>query len=86
MRSKLILGAPSYLGTPGEIIGRSARGVVVKTGDAALEICEVAAVVGGHLTVPQLPDYRVGNRFFASVAEADLAELKRRVPLRERSV
>lgn len=77
-RSKLLRGAPTYLGTPGEVIGRSDTGVVVKTGDTYLEICELAPVdAQGGLGEPHVPSYRIGCRFVATSHEHHLSELRR---------
>ncbi len=81
-RSRLIAGAPSYIGTPGEVIGRSRSGIVVKTGDSALEILTAAAVnEDGTLAPVQVPSYRVGSRFFPTAADYELEALKRRSAL-----
>jgi len=78
LRSRLVPGAPSYYGTPGEVIGVNARGVVVKTGDAYLEVHEVAQVAGdGSLGEVKRPRYRVGSRFHPSVTEYRLAKMQR---------
>ena len=77
-RSKLVPSAPSYLGTPGEVIGRSGSGVVVKTGDTCLEICELAPVdAEGGLGELRVPSYRIGRRFVATPYEHHLSELRR---------
>ena len=80
LRSQLVSGAPSYYGTPGEVIGVGARGVVVKTGDAYLEIHEVAQVsYDGSLGEVKRPRYRVGSRFYPAVTEYQVAVLKRKL-------
>jgi methionyl-tRNA formyltransferase len=45
---------PSYLATPGEVVGRRDDGVIVKTGDSTLLILE-AGVPGGQGGVPGWP-------------------------------
>lgn len=79
-RSALIPGAPSYLGTPGEVVGRSEAGIVVKTGDATLMILEVATIdASGLLGECRSPRYRVGTRFLPTPADVQLADLRRRL-------
>ncbi len=46
LRAEMIEGAPSYLGTPGEVVGADGRGVVVKTGNSTLRLTEVRAADG----------------------------------------
>ena len=78
LRSRLIPGAPAYYGTPGEVIGINARGVVVKTGDTCLEVYEVAHVAqDGTLEVPERPRYRVGSRFYPMVSDYRLSAIQR---------
>ena len=78
LRSQLVPGVPAYYGTPGEVIGVNARGVVVKTGDTYLEIHEVAHVAqDGTLVAPKRPRYRVSSRFYPTVNEYRLSVLQR---------
>ncbi|WP_135081385.1 methionyl-tRNA formyltransferase [Terasakiella sp. SH-1] len=51
VRTRLILGVPSYMGTPGEIIGKNNEGVIIKTGDTTLQILEYA-----HINKQQQPE------------------------------
>jgi len=50
----LINGAPTYVGTPGEIVGRNDKGNVIKTGDSTLLLAGIDGVI------PKLP---IGTRF-----------------------
>lgn len=60
-RTRRIAGAPAYIGTPGEVVGRSASGVVVKTGDSTIEIVEAWPVDGAaNAATPRWP---IGTRF-----------------------
>ncbi len=78
LRSQLVPGAPVYYGTPGEVIGVNARGVVVKTGDSYLEVHEVAQVAkDGTLEKSKRPRYRVGNRFYPTLSDYRLSVLQR---------
>ena len=78
LRSRLVPDAPTYYGTPGEVIGVNARGVVVKTGDSYLEIHEVAhAFQDESLGESKRPRYRVGSRFYPAVSDYRLAALQR---------
>lgn len=45
---------PSYLATPGQVVGRTDRGVIVKTGDSTL-LVERTEVDGGGEAVPAWP-------------------------------
>ena len=78
LRSRLIPGAPSYYGTPGEVVGLNTSGVVVKTGDSCLEILEVAPLdKDGSLGEAKRPRYRVGSRFYPTVTDHRLAAMQR---------
>jgi len=71
---------PRYLATPGQIVGRSADGVTIKTGDSTLLIQE-AAVDGGDATIP---DWPIGTRLAlsrVSALEERLERLERRLLL-----
>lgn len=66
-------GWPEYLGTPGEVVGRNASGVVVKTGDSTLLVQEVQ-VPGGERLVPTWP---IGTRLGYDTAASLRAVLRR---------
>lgn len=84
-RTRRIDGAPVYAGTPGEVVGRTPDGVVVKTGDATIELLAVAEWDGSNpprFAAPRLP---MGTRFARSVSpellalEARIAALESRL-------
>lgn len=54
-------GWPRYLATPGQVVGRRAEGVVVKTGDSTLLLCEVQQGDGA----PTVPSWPTGTRLGA---------------------
>jgi methionyl-tRNA formyltransferase len=61
--SELIPAAPSYIGIPGEVVGRSARGSVVKTGDSTLLLVDLADVLEcGKMSERYVPKFRIGTR------------------------
>jgi methionyl-tRNA formyltransferase len=64
---------PMYLATPGQVVGRSAAGAVVKTGDSTLLVQEVQ--LGS--AAPQVPDWPIGTRLGVNAAAALLALLAR---------
>ena len=61
---------PSYLATPGQVVGRHPEGVLVKTGDSTLLLREVQQGDGP----PAVPGWPVGTRLGVDVA-ATLAAL-----------
>lgn len=62
-------GAPNYLGTPGEVVGRNPRGVVVKTGDSTLWVTQIADISPEDGVVNQrIPHFRIGTRFGLNTA------------------
>jgi methionyl-tRNA formyltransferase len=63
LKTRLIPGAPPYLGTCGEVVGRSAEGVVVKTGDSTLLVQQIAPVAeDGTLGEATTPSHPIGTR------------------------
>lgn len=61
--AEMIPNAPSYLCTPGEVIGRGPAGVVVKTGDGTIRVTAVADVLeDGSLGEIHPPRFRIGTR------------------------
>ena len=69
IKSRFLQGAPSYICTPGEVVGRDDSGVYVKTGDSVLHIVEVASVSPqGALEQPNIPQYRIGTRLGGGTA------------------
>lgn len=64
VKSKLIPQAPTYIGTPGEVVGRSLEGMIVKTGDATLLITQFAKVDSDGIPMqPTIPNFGIGERF-----------------------
>lgn len=63
LKTREIPAAPSYIGTPGEIVGRDAESVTVKCEDRTLRIL-LAAKIGadGKPGEPFAPKWRVGTR------------------------
>lgn len=91
--ARLIPDAPYYIGTTGEVVGRSQIGVVVKTGDSTILITRVALIdVDGHVGDPFIPAWRVGTRLGLSVIaevhrlRSALVDLEGRMAALERAV
>jgi methionyl-tRNA formyltransferase len=64
VRSELVPGAKSYLGTPGEVVGRDQTGITVKTGDSVIRILQLAIVeIDGQLGSVGKATLSVGSRF-----------------------
>ena len=78
LRSTL-LDAPPYLGTPGEVVGRSEDGVRVKTGDGVLELNLTASASAQGLSTPERPRFPIGARFIVDRQAQRLTELERDV-------
>ncbi|MBI3506473.1 MAG: methionyl-tRNA formyltransferase [Proteobacteria bacterium] len=72
-RTRRIAGAPAYAGTPGEIVGRTSGGIVVKTGDATIEVLATAALNGSNAPEFAVPRLATGTRFARSVSPELLA-------------
>lgn len=63
-RTALVPNAPAYLGTPGEIVGRDAEGVLVTTGDSVIRILQLADLENEETPGPtRLPSLPIGSRF-----------------------
>jgi len=77
-RTELIPEAPSYLGTPGEVVGREGGAIIVKTGDSTIRVCEIADFLDGKLVNVRPPKFAIGQRFGIN-ALAALAQLTERV-------
>jgi len=59
-KTSLIPGAPSYIGTPGEVVGKDRDGVIVKTGDSTIRMIEVS-----YASMPDarfVPRFKIGTR------------------------
>lgn len=64
IESEMINDAPSYIGTPGEVVGRETGGIIVKTGDSTIKIKKVATVnPDGKLINEKTPFFKIGSRF-----------------------
>lgn len=64
LKSELIDNAPTYIDRPGTVVGRNARGVVVKTGDTTIQLLQVASVKeDGDLGDIEIPAFRMGGTF-----------------------
>ena len=64
IKSRFLEGAPTYICTPGEVVGRDECGVYVKAGDSVLQILEVATVSSEcEFGVSETPSFRIGTRF-----------------------
>lgn len=50
-KAQIVELAPSYKGTPGQIIGKTSNGWLVKTQDSFIEICEIELPAGIKLSV-----------------------------------
>lgn len=86
LASELIPGARSYIGAPGEVIGRDSTGILVKTGDNFIRITRWAPVgTDGALGAALVPDATRGSRLGRNLraelarAEAKLAALEARL-------
>jgi methionyl-tRNA formyltransferase len=62
-----IPGAPCYTATPGEVVGRSAEGAVVKTGDSTILVTRAALIESGCMGAPFVPQWRIGTRLAVDV-------------------
>lgn len=54
VKASIIPQAPSYIGTPGEIVGRSMYGNIVKTGDSTI-LLEKVIIGNDSIQIPQFP-------------------------------
>ena len=62
--SSIVFDIPTYLGSHGEVIGRGDRGILVKTGDSAILIGQIAKVLPSNiLDVVEAANFPVGFRF-----------------------
>lgn len=68
---------PRYLATPGQVVGRSHEGVVVKTGDSTLLVNEVETATGACVT----PRWSIGVRLGPNPAAQLTAILSRLRPI-----
>ena len=61
-RAELIIDAPSYISTTGEVVGRNSKGIVVKVGDSTIFITCVSDVLDGQLSNIYTPQFKIGTR------------------------
>jgi methionyl-tRNA formyltransferase len=64
---------PAYLSTPGQVVGRSRRGVMVKSGDSTILLQEVQVGTGA----PEVPAWPIGTRLGINAGAALTALLER---------
>jgi methionyl-tRNA formyltransferase len=74
IKSRFIPGAPNYICTPGEVVGRDKNGVYVKTGDSTLHVEQFANVFPGENKINRLfpifvsePGWADRHQFIAQV-------------------
>lgn len=78
IKAEIIQNAPSYIGTPGEVVGKDAAGIIVKTGDTTVKIARVADVgENGEFVNERIPAFRVGTRFGLNLFREWQSALKR---------
>lgn len=63
LKASLIPRAPTYIATPGAIVGRDAAGIIVKTLDTTIHIRSVAKIIDGRIGEPEAPRFAIGRRF-----------------------
>ncbi|WP_037026884.1 methionyl-tRNA formyltransferase [Psychromonas aquimarina] len=61
--SRLIIDAPTYIATIGEVVGRSSEGVVVKVGDSTLLLKKMEKIIDNKGEGEFTPTFRIGTRF-----------------------
>lgn len=85
LRTERIDGAPDYVGIPGEVVGRDARGIVVKTADRTIRVTSIADVrPDGTLGPTRVPRAKIGTRFARDADRIELERLRRRLEELER--
>ncbi|MEO2281125.1 methionyl-tRNA formyltransferase [Pseudoalteromonas pernae] len=63
VKTSLIAGAPNYIATEGEVVGRTHEGVVVKVGDSTLAMNLIREVSQGSVpTDAFIPRFAIGTR------------------------
>lgn len=86
LRSEQIDNAPDYICTPGEVVGKHERGVVVKTGTSTLLVTEIASTDdSGALLNIRVPALKIGGRMGINLMQTVL-ELQQRVHSLEREL
>jgi methionyl-tRNA formyltransferase len=59
---ELILEAPKYIATVGEVVGKSSRGNVVKVGDSTILLTSIAKIIDGVVGEQFTPKFKIGTR------------------------
>lgn len=63
IKTDLIAHAPDYIGTPGEVVGRTDRGIVVKTADKTILVSQIADLdENGNANEARTPRFPIGER------------------------
>ncbi|MCG8611100.1 MAG: methionyl-tRNA formyltransferase [Pseudomonadales bacterium] len=69
--SRFLAGAPNYICTPGEVVGRDHNGILVKTADSVIQIHLMAKVSSkGEIGSATTPKHRIGTRFGGKVTRS----------------
>lgn len=64
IKSRFLQGAPHYICTPGEVVGRDENGIYIKTGDSTLHVLEIAYIdKEGKVGKADIPRLKIGTRF-----------------------
>lgn len=83
LAAELIPGARPYVGAPGEVIGRDAAGILVKTGDNFIRITRWAPIgTDGAVGTALVPDAARGTRLGRNL-RAELARAEARLAILE---
>lgn len=83
LAAELIPGARAYIGVPGEVIGRDAAGLLVKTGDSFIRIARWAPIgTDGAPGAALVPDAARGARLGRNL-RAELARAEARLAILE---
>jgi methionyl-tRNA formyltransferase len=61
--SELIVNAPNYIATVGEVVGRRGEGVTVKVGDSTILLKIMAKIYDNKSEGEFTPSFRIGTRF-----------------------
>lgn len=77
--TEIVKNIPVYLGSDGEVIGRDQQGIIVKTGDNAIRITEVASILPNNsLDVVVVPRFPIGTRLGINMFD-EFVSLRQRV-------
>jgi len=80
---RLIPGAPDYVCTPGEVVGRESEGCTVKVGDSTVRVTGFAEIdAAGEVGLRQVPQWPIGTRLGANLL-VRLNEMERRLAMLE---